>query len=345
MNTAFRGARVDIRHLPSTAAQRIAWLAFLGRCRERVRDGICVAEREGPVRWREPRSAAVSAFAESAGSSATLAGARATARACARVWRHGERSVGKATPARVGAVDGGQSGGRRVGRVGGRGGQHVGHSLVNSGICCNTVPYNNRTSDLPPRAAAVSSARCPDGAHACNPARRVTSSAIAVGDEVRDASRYVGHERWRVSLLQGRSAGFACGNNDDIGRGGTPRGQEEAGMSPSRQLRQLDGRGSLASGLPSCEVAMARRWCAGTHARFRVPTMTGGHLSSPANPLGVVPCFAAVVGRDGRIAEHGGHCAEREPDASTPPLVPSCPGRRVVSCLEDHERRSVSHPW
>ena len=46
-----------------------------------------------------------------------------------------------------------------------------------------------------------------------------------------------------------------------------------------------------------------------------VATMTSGHLSSSANPLDVAPCFTAVVGRDVRVAEHGGYCAGRGPDA------------------------------
>ena len=75
----------------------------------------------------------------------------------------------------------------------------------------------------------------------------------------------------------------------------------------------------------------------------RVPTMTGGHLSSPANPLGVAPCFAAVVDRGGRVAEHSGHCAGHEPDLSTRYLVPSCRGRRVALCLEAYDGRSTSY--
>ena len=76
---------------------------------------------------------------------------------------------------------------------------------------------------------------------------------------------------------------------------------------------------------------------------LRVPTMTGGHLSSPVKPLDVAPCFAAVVGRDVRAAEHGGHCAGHEPDLSTRYAVPSRCGRRVASSLEAHGKRFSSY--
>ncbi|KAL1712173.1 hypothetical protein EV715DRAFT_214170, partial [Schizophyllum commune] len=61
------------------------------------------------------------------------------------------------------------------------------------------------------RAAAVSCARCLNDAHACKSARRV---AIGVSDDVRDASRDVGHEGLRCPSLRRRSAGIAVGTGE-----------------------------------------------------------------------------------------------------------------------------------
>ncbi|KAL1749595.1 hypothetical protein FB107DRAFT_225221, partial [Schizophyllum commune] len=70
-------------------------------------------------------------------------------------------------------------------------------------LTADLVPHANMdTICLPPRAAAVSCARCLDGTHACNSARRVAISVIGVSDDVRDASRDVGHEGPRRPLLR-----------------------------------------------------------------------------------------------------------------------------------------------
>ncbi|KAL1711264.1 hypothetical protein EV715DRAFT_298368 [Schizophyllum commune] len=98
---------------------------------------------------------------------------------------------------------------------------------------------------LPPRAAAVLSARCSDGAHACNSARRVAIGVIAVGDD-------------------GLLSGF--GNNGDMG--GAPRGQGEAGSSPEMQTVRTNGRArltgewaALARGCDGKAPAQARQAC------------------------------------------------------------------------------------
>ncbi|KAI4293638.1 hypothetical protein K525DRAFT_281468 [Schizophyllum commune Loenen D] len=96
---------------------------------------------------------------------------------------------------------------------------------------------------LLPRAAAVLSARCSDGAHACNSARRVAIGIIAVGNDVRDA--------WRDGLLS------RFGNNGDIGGAGhTARA----------------GRGRVEPGNADCQdelTGAARRRVGCTRARLR----------------------------------------------------------------------------
>ncbi|KAL1699549.1 hypothetical protein EV121DRAFT_265001 [Schizophyllum commune] len=78
-------------------------------------------------------------------------------------------------------------------------------------MTADLVPHVNvDTIGLPPRAAAVSCARCLDGAHTCNSARRVAISVIGVSDDVRDASRDIGHEGLRRPSI-GRGGTFRAG--------------------------------------------------------------------------------------------------------------------------------------
>ncbi|KAL1715101.1 hypothetical protein EV715DRAFT_256671 [Schizophyllum commune] len=78
-------------------------------------------------------------------------------------------------------------------------------------MTADPVPHVNMdTIGLPPSAAAVSCARCLDGAHACNSARHVAISVIGVSDDMRDASRDVGHEGLRRPSI-GRGGTFRAG--------------------------------------------------------------------------------------------------------------------------------------